>query len=170
MRAGWCALNGPGQAAVGSCDDAAVSADGPTMHRIARRKSDRVEMIFRWGADWNPPGAGISGHQDQTTRAGHKGPLAIQHVEPVERRRQTRLLVLPSETAVCGIEDHAIRAYGPTVQLIRRKTDRADGIALWQRILPFPSAVGRLPFGLNWRPEQCRKAGEKEERQTDRKE
>ena len=102
-------------------------------------------MIFRRRRDLDPSRSCISRRQHHSARPHDKGALAIQDVKAVERRNQTRLLVFPSKAAVRGIKNHAVGAHRPAMLLVASETNRADRIALRQRVLPFPSAVGHLP-------------------------
>src|SRR6266567_4062158 len=101
-------------------------------------------MIFGRRRDRDPSRSRISRRQHDSARPRDKGALAIQDVKAVERCNQTWLLVFPSKAAVRGIENYAVGAHGPTVQFVPGKTNRTDRIALGQRVLPFPSAIGGL--------------------------
>src|SRR5437660_7628951 len=101
-------------------------------------------MIFRRSRNGDPSRSCILGCQHASTRPRGKGALAIQDVKAVECRNQARRLVFPSKAAVRGIENHAVRAHRPAVQLVAGETNRTDRIALGQRVLPFPSAIGGL--------------------------
>src|SRR2546430_6239844 len=101
-------------------------------------------MIFRRRRYRDPSRSSISRRQHDSARPHDKGALAIQDVKAVECRNQTRLLVFPPKAAVRGIKNHAVRAHRPTMLLVVSETNRTDRIALRQRVLPFPSAVGGL--------------------------
>ena len=59
-----------------------------------------------------------------------------------------RVLAYPAKPAVRGVEDDAVRAYGPTVEFVRSETNSTDRVALRQRILPLPFAIRSLRPGV----------------------
>ena len=111
---------------------------------IVSGESNCIQMIFRRRRNRDPSRSRIFGRQHDSARPHDKGTLAIQGVKAVERRNQACLLVFPSKAAVRGIKNHAVGAHGPTVQFVPGKTNRTNRIALGQRVLPFPSAIGGL--------------------------
>src|ERR1700674_2826840 len=147
MRARRTLLQRPGFAAVSRVDDAAVSADRPALRRIVRRESDRVKMIFRRRGNLSPFLSAVFRRDDDPTRADCKRALAIKNIKAVEGGNQTRVLARPFKSAVRSVENHAISADRPTVALVARESDRADRVALRQRVLPFPSAIEVLRAG-----------------------
>src|SRR6266481_2668018 len=147
MNAGRTLLRGPGQSAIGRRNDAAVRTHCPSMHGVVGRKGYRVEMIFGWGADFYPSFSGIFRQHYRAPRTDNRSALRILHEETIETCDQTRMLALPLKAAIAGVQNYSVGADRPTVALVGGKTDCADGVALWSRVLPFPPAVDCLSKG-----------------------
>src|SRR5258708_31416182 len=147
MDAGRTFLRGPGQPAIGRRNDATISTHCPAVHGTVGRESYRVEMIFGWGADFSPSLASIFRKHHCTARADNSSPPGILYEESIETCDQTRMLALPLKAAVAGVQNHSVGADRPTVALVGGETNRADRVALWSRVLPFPPPVDCLSKG-----------------------
>src|SRR5215216_80860 len=81
----------------------------------------------------------VVGGQHNAARACNNHTRTIIDVEAVERCVVLTFLLFPVKTAVVRRQHYAVRTDSPAAFLIRSKPDGADGIALWQGILPLPA-------------------------------
>ena len=144
MDAGGTLLRDPGQPAIECRDDAAVGADCPPVRGAVTREGNRIEMIFGWRANLSPFLSGVFGDRNRAPRSDHHRALRILHKKTIEIGDDARPLALPLKASIRGVKNHAVGAYGPTVALVLREANGADGVALRARVLPFPAAVGYL--------------------------
>src|SRR6267154_1895497 len=114
------------------------------MSRTVAGERDRVKMIFGGCADFGPLQAAVFRDGDRPARSDHNQVATVMHVKSVQTRNQTRALPLPLKATVRGVKNHAVRAYCPAMELVIGKTNRADRVALRQRVLPFPTTIGGL--------------------------
>src|SRR6266404_6802039 len=144
MDTGGTLLRCPGQPTVRGCKDATISTHCSAMRGTVGGEGYRVEVIFGGRRDLNPSLSGVFRKHHRAARSDHHGALRILHIESIEIHDYSRTLAFPLKAAVGGVKNHSVCAYGPTVSLVSRETDRADGVALRSRVLPFPSAVDCL--------------------------
>src|SRR5258708_27200033 len=148
-------LRGPGQPAVGSCNDATVSTHCPAMRGTVGREGYREEMILGRCADLSPSLSGVFRQRHRAARSNHHGAFRIVHIESIEIHDDARVLTLPLKAAVAGVKNYSGGAHGPTVSLVSGETNRADGVSLRSRVLPLPSAVGGLRADGSRTTQQC---------------
>src|SRR2546423_11993630 len=133
MDAGGTFLRDPGQPAIEGRDDAAVGADCPTVRGAVTREGNRIEMIFGWRANLSPFLSGVFGDRNCAPRADHYRALRILHKKTIETCDDARPLALPLQATIRGVTNHAAGPDGPTVALVPRQANGADGVALRSR-------------------------------------
>ena len=101
-------------------------------------------MVFGGRPDLDPSLTAVSRFQNQSAGAHGEHVLSIEHVQTVKRIYQTRRLVFPTEAAIGGVENYAVGSDGPSMEFVAGETNRADRVALRQRVLPFPTTTGGL--------------------------
>jgi hypothetical protein len=101
-------------------------------------------MIFCRRADFGPFLSRVFRSQHHAPRAHNNRALPIENVEAVERDDRAGMLALPLKATVVRIQNYAVRSNCPTMALVVSKPNGADGVSLWQGILPFPSAIRTL--------------------------
>lgn len=87
-------------------------------------------MILQIGLDLEPAPAAVRGSENQTARADHNGVPLVLYPDTVQRSNLSCVLALPAKTSVPRVENDAIGADGPAVQLVGGKTDGADRVTL----------------------------------------
>src|ERR1700682_5588888 len=77
-------------------------------------------------------------------RADDNRAFGILNKESIEAGDDPRVLALPLKATVAGIQNHSVGSHGPTMTLVGGETNRANGVPLRSRVLPFPSAIDCL--------------------------
>ena len=102
-------------------------------------------MIFCGRGNPDPDSAPIRRSKHNAARADRQRTSPIKNEQTIQRCDHSRALAGPNEAAIRCVKDDAVGSHGPAVLLILRKTNGANRVALWQRILPFPTAIKSLP-------------------------
>src|SRR5258706_13353401 len=125
------------------------------MRGTVGREGYRVEMIFGGRTNLNPSLSGVFRKHHRAARSDRHSAFRILHIESIEIHDYSRTLAFPLKAAVGGVKHHSVCAYAPTVSLVSRETDRADGAALRSRVLPLPSTVDLLPESRSDAANRC---------------
>src|SRR5262245_22606886 len=101
-------------------------------------------MILRGRRDDSPTLSTVGRAQYRAAGADGDGAPAIKNIKAVERCDLARRLVVPRIAAVTGVENYSVRADRPSMSIVFGESNCRDGVSLWQRVLPLPSAIRGL--------------------------
>src|SRR4051812_13129780 len=96
-------------------------------------------MVARVDSDRVPGSARIGSRQDGPASSDHEGRLFILNVHTRKGSVGLGPQPLPAKSAVTGMQDGVVRTHRIAGELVFRKMDAVQRVALRQRVLPYPS-------------------------------